>query len=97
MSLDNTPGNAIKDQTSIQKSPISPGCEMLLIVSQVGTTKDYIYLVTFSARGIAWNTKKRKRAKNVTRQYLLPKHVDKVKLKLRFCSLLDVVLETNEQ
>jgi hypothetical protein len=53
MSLDNTPGNAIKDQTSIQKSPISPGCEMLLIVSQVGTTKDYIYLVTFSARGIA--------------------------------------------
>jgi hypothetical protein len=40
----------------------------------------------------------RKRAKNVTRHYLLQKHVDKVKLKVRFCNLLvlDVVLETNE-
>jgi hypothetical protein len=36
----------------------------------------------------------RKRAKNVTMQYLLQKHVDKVKLRVRFCSLLDLVLET---
>jgi hypothetical protein len=49
-------------------------------------------LATFSARDIP-------RAKNVTRQYLLQvqKHFDKVKLKMRFCSLLDVVLETNDQ
>jgi hypothetical protein len=64
-----------------------------LTVSQVVTTNDNIWL--HLARAISREI--RKRAKNVTRQYLLQKHVDKVKLKVRFCSLLDVVLETNDQ
>jgi hypothetical protein len=65
----------------------------LLTVSQVVRTNDNIWL--HLARAISREI--RKRAKNVTRQYLLQKHVDKVKLKVRFCSLLDVVLETNDQ
>jgi hypothetical protein len=55
----------------------------LLTVSQVVTTNDYIWL--YLARAVSREI--RKRANNVNRQYFLQKYVDKVKLKVRFCSL----------
>jgi hypothetical protein len=65
----------------------------LLTVSQAGMTDDNIWL--HSARATSRET--RKRAKNVTGQHPLQKHVYKVELKVRFCSLLTAVLETNDQ
>jgi hypothetical protein len=66
-----------------------------LTVSQVVVTNGNIWL--YLARAVSREI--RKRANNVNRQCFLQKYVDKVKLKLRFCSLLAVrvVLGTNDQ
>jgi hypothetical protein len=64
-----------------------------LTVSQVVTTNDNIWLCL--ARVVSRET--RKRANNVNRQCFLQKHVDKAKLKVRFCSSLGAVLGTNDQ